>query len=193
MITVRPSRPGFSTIIASGVGLAIAGFVSGLFRGHSGAELFAPSLIVLAAATALAFGFRHNARVEVQGDTVTVRSLIGTSRSFPVDDVAVAVDARQVDAGSGPSGRIALLGSEGFALLRLNATYWDVESLHALTASFGERRALIEEPLRARELIERHPHALNARTKHPVIAFVVTIAAIALSAIGYVWLIDTIA
>jgi len=192
VISVRPSRPGFSTIIASGVGLAIAGFVSGLFRGHTGLELFAPSAVVLAGAVALAYAFRHNARVEVHGDTVTVRSLLGTSRSFPVDDVALAVDARQVDTGSGPSGRVALLGSEGFALLRLHANYWDADSLHALTASFGERLELIEQPVAARELIARHPHALNARTKHPIIAFVTTLAAIALSALAYVWIIETV-
>jgi len=192
VITVRPSRPGFSAIIASGVGLAIAGFVGGIFRGHSGFELFGPSLIALAVAVALAFGFRQNARVELQGDTVTVRSLIGTSRTFPVDDVATVVDAYQVDTGSGPSGRIAFLGSEGFALLRLNATYWEVDSLRTLTAAFGERLETLEEPVTVRQLIARHPHALNFRTQHPFITFVIIFVSIAISALTYVWLLETV-
>ena len=191
MITVRPSRAGFRSIIASGMGLSIAGLVSGLFRGHGGIELLAPPIATIIAATLIALAFRANARVELAGDTITVRSLIGTRRTIPVDDVAIAVDARRVDAGAGVSGRLALLNSEGFALLRLNGSYWTSGGLRDLSRAFGERRDVLREPIRAREFIELHPHALSFRTRHPFLSSGLTLAAIVGVALGYVWFVDT--
>ncbi|TBN55439.1 hypothetical protein EYE40_14630 [Glaciihabitans arcticus] len=192
MITVRASLSGQATILGSGFGLAVSGLISGFFRGHTGAQLFIPSLIVLAVMVLVALAFRVNSRITAEGDRITVRTLIGTSHGFAIDDVAELVDARHVETGFSPTARLAFLDAEGFALLRLRPRFWDSDALRALTSSFGEKRTVLPEVITARDLLERYPFAVGFRTRRPFLGFGLVLVAVFAVVLGYVWFLDVL-
>lgn len=193
MIEVRASLSGLATILGAGIGASVSGLISGFFRGHTGAQLLVPSLVAVGITLLVALAFRYNSRVSVEADSIAVRTLIGYTHRFAIEDVALVVDARHVDTGFSPSGRIAFLNVDGIALLRLRSNYWNRDGLRALTGSFGEKRVVLPELLTAHELIELYPLALDFRTRRPFLNYGLLIVGVAALAIGYVWLLEVLA
>lgn len=148
--------------------------------------------VLLVAASALVWTRHTGAFAEVGERTVTKQAFIG-STIIPRDRIAEARIVTTWRHGSSEAvPQLLLLDEDGHTLLRMDGTFWDLDSMERIAEATGVTISHDVEPTAAKEFLTEHPTAAYFYEGKPWIAILGIALAVAGAFVVMSWILHAI-